>query len=76
MCPTGITTHDPALMKHLDTKKAAERLENYIRVSTAEIADFARITGKDDIKKLNHGDLVALKKDVAELTGLRWLNGL
>ncbi|MDI9615386.1 glutamate synthase-related protein [Methanothermobacter sp.] len=76
MCPTGITTHDPTLVKHLDARKAAERLENYIKVSTAEIADFARITGKDDIKKLNHEDLVALKKDVAELTGLRWLNGL
>ncbi|MDI6819268.1 MAG: glutamate synthase-related protein [Methanothermobacter thermautotrophicus] len=74
-CPTGITTHDPDLLKHMDLERAIEGLENFIRVSTAEIADFARITGKDDVKKLNPEDLVALKKDVAELTGVKWLKG-
>ncbi|MCQ8905457.1 MAG: glutamate synthase-related protein, partial [Methanothermobacter sp.] len=74
-CPTGITTHDPDLLKHMDLERAIEGLENFIRVSTAEIADFTRITGKDDVKKLNHEDLVALKKDVAELTGVKWLKG-
>lgn len=74
-CPTGITTHDPSLLRHMNPEEAAERLKNYIKVLNHEIADFARIVGKDDVKKLNHEDLVALTRETAELTGTRWLNG-
>ncbi|MEM4525020.1 MAG: glutamate synthase-related protein [Methanothermobacter sp.] len=75
MCPTGITTHDPHLMKQFDLEKAVTRLENFIRVATGEIADFARITGKDDIKLLDGSDLFSFKKGLAELAGIKWLDG-
>jgi len=54
MCPTDITTHDPHLLKQFNLEKATKRLKNFIMVATGEIADFARITGKDDIKLLGY----------------------
>jgi hypothetical protein len=44
-------------------------------VSNMEVANLARIVGKDDVRKLGIEDLVALKKDLAEVTGVKWLNG-
>jgi len=75
LCPTGITTHDPDLLKQLDVKKGVARLSNFINVSTEEIASFARIVGKNDVRKFDKEDLVALEKDLAEITGARWVNG-
>jgi len=75
MCPTGITTHDPQLLKQFDFNKATKRLENFIRVATEEIADFARVTGKDDIRSLDNTDIFSLKKGLAEIAGIKWLDG-
>jgi hypothetical protein len=46
-----------------------------MRVSNEEITNFARIVGKDDVAKLNKDDLVALNRDLADVTGVKWLNG-
>jgi methylamine---glutamate N-methyltransferase subunit C len=75
LCPTGVTTHDPTLLKQLDVKKGIERLANFINISTEEIASFARIIGKNDVKNLDSDDLVSLNKDLAEIAGVRWMNG-
>jgi len=75
LCPTGVTTHNPVLTRELDVQKGIERLCNFLRVSTEEIAAFARIAGKDDVNKLDSEDLVSLKKDLAQLTGIKWING-
>lgn len=74
LCPTGVTTHNPVLVKQLDVEKGIEKLSNFIRISTQEVANLARIVGKDDIKKLDVTDLISLKKDLATLTGTKWLN--
>jgi glutamate synthase domain-containing protein 2 len=76
LCPTGITTHKPELERQLNVAKGVERLTNFITACTREIAMFARVVGKDDVKKLDRNDLVALTKDAAALTGTRWLGGL
>ena len=34
-----------------------------------------RIVGKNDIKNLGIEDLVALKKELSEATGVKWING-
>jgi len=75
LCPTGITTHNPALVKQLNIEKGIERLSNFIRVSTEEMSNLARIAGKDDVRKLDSADLVSLNKDLADITGTQWLNG-
>jgi methylamine---glutamate N-methyltransferase subunit C len=74
-CPMGVTTNDPTLVQRLDVDEGVRRLTNFINVSNMEVANFARIVGKDDIRKLGIEDLVALKKDLGEVTGVNWLNG-
>jgi glutamate synthase domain-containing protein 2 len=74
-CPTGVTTNDPALLQRLNVDEGVRRLTNFINVSNQEVANLVRIVGKDDIRKLGLEDLVALKKDLSEVTGVKWLNG-
>ena len=76
LCPTGITTHNPALVKQLDVEEGIKKLSNFIKISNQEIANLTRIVGKDDIGKLNSDDLVSINKDLAIITGIRWLNGM
>lgn len=75
LCPTGVTTHDPALTKQLNVDEGVRKLTNFIQASTKEIANFARITGKDDINQLSPDDLVCLHLELSQLTGLSWLDG-
>lgn len=75
LCPTGVTTQNPILGEQLDPEKGIERLCNFVQVSTGEMAGFARITGKHRIQDLDITDLVALKKELAEIIGCSWLGG-
>jgi glutamate synthase domain-containing protein 2 len=74
-CPTGVTTNNPSLVQQLDVDEGIRKLTNFVNVSNAEISNLARIVGKDDIRKLELEDLVALKRDLSEVTGVKWLNG-
>ena len=74
-CPTGVTTTDPVLLQRLDVDEGVRKLTNFMNVSNVEVADLVRIVGKDDVRKLGVEDLVALKRDLAEVTGVKWLNG-
>ena len=75
LCPTGITTHNPALVKQLNVEEGITRLSNFIATATQEIANLTRIVGKDDVNKLDGKDLVAMHRDLAVVTGTRWLDG-
>jgi hypothetical protein len=46
-----------------------------MNVSNSEVASLARIVGKDDVRKFSIEDLIALNKDLSEVTGVKWLNG-
>ena len=74
-CPTGVTTNDPALVQRLDVDEGVRKLTNFINVSNIEVANLLRIVGKNDIKNLGIEDLVALKKELSEATGVKWING-
>ena len=76
LCPTGITTNNPDLLERLDVAEGIRRLTNFMTVSNLEMANYARIVGKNDAKLLRKEDLVSLKRDLAELTGVNWLDGL
>ncbi|MBN1455857.1 MAG: DUF2769 domain-containing protein [Methanomicrobia archaeon] len=75
LCPTGVTTHNPGLTKQLEVEAGVKRLSNFIQVATAEIAELTRIVGKDDVNKLDREDLVALTRELAAITGTRWVDG-
>jgi methylamine---glutamate N-methyltransferase subunit C len=74
-CPTGVTTNDPILVQRLNVEEGIRKLTNFINVSNLEIANLLRIIGKDDTEKLGIEDLVALKKELSEATGVKWING-
>ena len=75
LCPTGVTTQNPQLMKQLNIKEGVNRLTNFIELSTEEIANLTRIVGKDDVHKLDKNDIISLNKDLSSICRIRWLNG-
>ncbi|MGZ7049581.1 MAG: glutamate synthase-related protein [Methanobacterium sp.] len=75
MCPTGITTQNPQLMKQLNVDDGVRKLTNFINISNKEIANLARIVGKNDVNLLDKDDLVSMNKLSSSITGVRWVNG-
>ena len=69
-CPMGITTHDPALRARFDVDRSAKRLENFLRVSTEELATFARLTGHGDVHALSVGDLCSVNSEISNYTSV------
>jgi glutamate synthase domain-containing protein 2 len=74
-CPTGITTQDPKVINQIDHNICVNRLSNFIEVSTKEIANLARIVGKNDVSKLDKDDLVSVDRNLARASGVKWVNG-
>lgn len=70
-CPVGITTQKPDLRERLDIDKSAKRLENYLRVCAEELADFARLTGNDDVHGLSVADLCTANSEISGHTDIR-----
>ena len=67
-CPVGITSQDPELRSRLDVDKSANRLANFLRISTEELKDFARLTGNDDIHSLSISDLCTTNSEISNHT--------
>jgi methylamine---glutamate N-methyltransferase subunit C len=75
LCPTGVTTQNPQLMKQLDLDEGIKKLKTFLSISNQELATLIRMVGKNDVSLLDHTDLVCNTLDLAQLTGLKWLNG-
>lgn len=73
LCPTGVTTHNPGLTGQLDVDEGVRKLKNFVKISTEETAELARIVGKNDVNELASEDLAAMNKDLAEICGVKWL---
>ena len=69
-CPMGVATQDPELRKRLDVEQSARWLANYLQVSTEELATFARLTGRDDVHKLDVADLCTIDSEIAAHTSI------
>jgi methylamine---glutamate N-methyltransferase subunit C len=69
-CPIGIATQDPELRRRLDIDQAAKQLENFLRVSTAELKDFARLTGNNDVHGLAVSDLCTTSSEISNYTAI------
>ena len=70
-CPMGIATQDPELRKRLDVDLTASLLGNFLRVSTEELRDFARLTGKNDVHDLSVDDLCTINSEISSHTDIR-----
>jgi glutamate synthase domain-containing protein 2/rubredoxin len=69
-CPVGIATQDPGLRARLDVDEAARGLANFLRVSTEELKDFARLTGNDSVHKLSVRDLATTSSEISGHTSI------
>ncbi len=67
-CPTGITTQDPELRGMCNIDESAKRLENFLRVSTEELKDFARLTGNNNVHGLSIHDLCTTNSEISNHT--------
>jgi rubredoxin len=67
-CPVGIATQDPAMLARLNVDESARWLANFLRVSTEELRDFARLTGSDDVHKLSVRDLATANSEISSFT--------
>jgi glutamate synthase domain-containing protein 2/rubredoxin len=69
-CPVGIATQDPGLRTRLDVDEAARGLANFLRVSTEELKDFARLTGNASVHGLSVRDLVTTSSEISGHTSI------
>ncbi|MCD6460106.1 rubredoxin [bacterium] len=69
-CPVGITTQNPELRARFNIKRSAQRLANFLKISTKELKDFARLTGNDDIHKLSISDLCTTNSELSNHTDI------
>ena len=71
-CPVGIATQDPDLRARLPVEEGAARLERFLGAAVELMQVMARACGHDRLSSFVPGDLVAWKRDVAELAGVAY----
>ena len=71
-CPVGIATQKAGLRARIVIDESAQRLERFFRASTELMQVLARACGHDRLSGLHAGDLVAWKRELADLAGVRY----
>ena len=71
-CPAGIATQKPELRKHLDVQNGAERLARYFSASVELMQVLARACGHDDLSSFSARDITTWKREMADLSGIRF----
>ena len=69
-CPMGIATQDAALRANLNVDKSARRLENFLKVVTTELIDFARLTGNRSVHGMSVADLCTVNSEISNHTSV------
>jgi glutamate synthase domain-containing protein 2 len=75
LCPTGVATQNPQLVKQIDIDEGVKRLSHFIKLSTQEIENLTRIMGKEDVNQLDKSDIISVNRDLSEICGVKWLGG-
>ncbi len=71
-CPVGIATQRESLRSRLIVDASAQRLKNFFEASVELMQVMARACGHDSLSKFHATDLVAWKREIADLTGVRF----
>lgn len=71
-CPAGVATQKPELRKLINVDKSAHQLYNFFSASTELMKVMARACGHNHLNQFNQNDITTWKKDMAELTGIRF----
>jgi glutamate synthase domain-containing protein 2/CDGSH-type Zn-finger protein len=71
-CPAGIATQKPELRARLNVQTSAEKLARYFGASVELMQVLARACGHDDLSKLCVDDITTWKREMADLSGVRF----
>ncbi|MBL6446720.1 CDGSH iron-sulfur domain-containing protein [Fulvivirga sp. 29W222] len=71
-CPSGVATQKPELRKLINIDKSANQLYNFFIASTELMKVMARACGHNHLNQFNQKDITTWKKDMAELTGIKF----
>ncbi len=71
-CPAGVATQKPELRKLLNIDKSANQLFNFFSASTQLMKVMARACGHNHLNQFNQKDITTWKKDMADLTGIKF----
>ena len=71
-CPVGIATQKEHLRKRLQINASAQRLKNFFEASVELMCVMARACGHRSLSEFDIRDLTTFKKEVSELTGVRF----
>ncbi|QKK08628.1 MAG: Rieske 2Fe-2S domain-containing protein [Planctomycetota bacterium] len=71
-CPVGIATQKGHLRARLIVDESARRLASFFKAATELMTVLARSCGHDDLAGFTPRDLVAWKRDIADLSGIRY----
>ena len=69
-CPVGVATQDPELRARLNVEAAAARVANFLNVTKADLENFARITGHNNIHDLCVIDLCTTNSEISDHTDI------
>ncbi len=71
-CPVGIATQKEHLRSRLIVAESAKRLQRYFESTVDLMKVMARACGHDHLSGFELSDLTTWKKDIADLTGVRY----
>jgi len=71
-CPVGIATQKENLRARLKVQASAKRLQNFFEASVQLMVVLSRACGHDHLSKFNVSDITTWKKEIAELTGIKF----
>jgi len=71
-CPAGIATQKPELRARLNVQTSAEQLARFFGASVELMQVMARACGHGDLRALNAGDLTSWKREMADLSGVKY----
>jgi glutamate synthase domain-containing protein 2 len=71
-CPVGIATQKEHLRARLEIEKSAQQLDNYFRATVDLMKVLARGCGHVHLDRFELRDLTTWKREIAELTGIRF----
>lgn len=71
-CPVGVATQKPELRARLNVQNGAEKLARYFGASVELMQVLARACGHDDLRDLSHNDITTWKREMADLSGVKF----
>ena len=71
-CPAGIATQKADLRQRINIEKSSQQLKNFFEASAELMQVMARACGHDALSKFNQNDLATWKREMADLSGVRY----